>query len=560
MEKDAPSRFKEWFNELAPEDVKLPLDWKRLETMPFQKLLVLRCLRPDRITGALANWIRHALPNGRDFMDCDASSSFQVILEASYDDSTNTTPMFFILSPGADPVKEVEALGRKLIGLRSGVNYHNVAMGQGQDPIAMSKLDMGHQEGHWVMLQNIHLMPRWCVELEKKLDVFVAENSHPSFRLYLSADPSSGIPIGLLDRSIKLTNEPPQGMLANLRRAFAQFSKDDFEDRDPKVKAILFGLCHFHSLMLERKKFGALGYNMNYPFSSGDLRDSAAVLYNYLEGSTAIKMPWDDLRYIFGDIMYGGHIVDDWDRRMCEKYLHYFMRDELLDDLEMIPYADGKLSWISPMAGPHEKYLEHIETMPAESPLFFGMHPNAEIGFRTAQCDNLFDMLMVLQPRETGKGEDDAGAQANDPLAVAEVMCQEILEDVQDRNFDTDDLSKSMTDEAKGPYQYVFLQECDSMNGLVFEMTRGLSELQLGFKGELTMSPQMEYLAECLWTEKLPMWWVKLGFPSTRPLRSWRLNLQERCVQLDDWVNDPLNIPKVVDVSKLFNPQSFLRP
>merc|ERR1719420_2766920 len=96
------------------------------------------------------------------------------------------------------------------------------------------------------------------------------------------------------------------------------------------------------------------------------------------------------------------------------------------------------------------------------------------------------------------------------------------------------------------------------MNGLVFEMTRGLSELQLGFKGELTMNSQMEDLADCLWTEKLPMWWVKLGFPSTRPLRSWRLNLQERCTQLDDWINDPLNIPKVVDVSKLFNPQSFL--
>merc|ERR1719420_1329994 len=96
------------------------------------------------------------------------------------------------------------------------------------------------------------------------------------------------------------------------------------------------------------------------------------------------------------------------------------------------------------------------------------------------------------------------------------------------------------------------------MNGLVFEMTRGLSELQLGFKGELTMNSQMEDLAECLWTEKLPMWWVKLGFASTRPLRSWRMNLQERCVQLDDWINDPLNIPKVVDVAKLFNPQSFL--
>merc|ERR1719222_1870830 len=68
----------------------------------------------------------------------------------------------------------------------------------------------------------------------------------------------------------------------------------------------------------------------------------------------------------------------------------------------------------------------------------------------------------------------------------------------------------------------------------------------------------MEDLANALFMEKLPMWWQKLGFASTRPLRSWRVNLQDRCVQLDDWINDPLNIPKVVDISKLFNPQSFL--
>jgi len=96
------------------------------------------------------------------------------------------------------------------------------------------------------------------------------------------------------------------------------------------------------------------------------------------------------------------------------------------------------------------------------------------------------------------------------------------------------------------------------MNGLVFEMVRGLQELQLGFKGELTMSEVMEDLANALYAEKLPTWWVKLGFASTRPLKSWRVNLQDRCSQLDDWINDPLNIPKVVDISRLFNPQSFL--
>jgi len=102
------------------------------------------------------------------------------------------------------------------------------------------------------------------------------------------------------------------------------------------------------------------------------------------------------------------------------------------------------------------------------------------------------------------------------------------------------------------------MQECDCMNGLVYEMVRGLSELQQGFKGELTMSEQMEQLADALYRETLPTWWIKLGFPSTRPLRSWLMNLKDRCSQLEEWINDPLNIPKVVDVSKLFNPQSFL--
>ena len=67
------------------------------------------------------------------------------------------------------------------------------------------------------------------------------------------------------------------------------------------------------------------------------------MLYNYLEGSSAVKIPWDDLRYIFGEIMYGGHIVDDWDRRMSQKYLLYFMRDELLDEIDMIPYAETRM-------------------------------------------------------------------------------------------------------------------------------------------------------------------------------------------------------------------------
>jgi len=112
IEKEAPTRFKDWYNELSPEEEKLPMDWKKLEQMPFQKMLVVRVLRPDRITSSLDNFVRRILPKGGDYVDCDSTSSFQQVLQSSYLESSPTTPIYFILSPGADPVKDVENLAR----------------------------------------------------------------------------------------------------------------------------------------------------------------------------------------------------------------------------------------------------------------------------------------------------------------------------------------------------------------------------------------------------------------------------------------------------------------
>jgi dynein heavy chain, axonemal len=61
----------------------------------------------------------------------------------------------------------------------------------------------------------------------------------------------------------------------------------------------------------------------------GDLNISVSVLFNYLEANN--KVPWEDLRYLFGEIMYGGHITDDWDRKLCISYLEELMQSDLVD-------------------------------------------------------------------------------------------------------------------------------------------------------------------------------------------------------------------------------------
>ena len=550
---EASPRFREWFNATSPENEKLPLDWAALDRFPFLKLLVIRSLRPDRMISALTSFIRKILPSGSSYVDCDSTLNSLEILDQCLMDSTPSTPIYFILSPGANVVADLDVLAAKY-GFQKGVSYHNVSMGQGQDLVAMSWLETAHRNGHWVILNNVHLMPRWLVELEKKLDEYAVEGSHSKFRVFLTSDPSTTIPIGLLSRCIKITNEPPTGLKANLKRAWCFFSKDYIDDTDSKTRSILFGLCHFHSIMMERKTFGPLGFNMKYPFSIGDLRDSAICLQNYMENSGGGKIPWQDLKYIFGEIMYGGHIVNDFDRLVANEYLNFFMKDELLDEMEMFPFVEEEkgFSFLSPPPTSFEKYIEHIDTkLIQDTPIAFGLHPNAEIEFRTTQSNDTFRMLQDLQPKDAGSG--DSGLS---PLHVAEAIATDILDKLGEKVFDVDELIRNLDDQ--GPYQNVFIQEMDIMNVLLSEIKRSIKELQLGFAGELTMSASMEDLLNCFYLDRVPSSWAKLAWASKRGLQSWIRNMLDRIAQLEEWSNNPGELPKVTKINLLVNPNSFL--
>lgn len=66
---------------------------------------------------------------------------------------------------------------------------------------------------------------------------------------------------GILESAIKITNEPPTGMQANLHKAFDNFTQDTLEmcARENEFRSILFALCYFHAVVCERRKFGPQG-------------------------------------------------------------------------------------------------------------------------------------------------------------------------------------------------------------------------------------------------------------------------------------------------------------
>ncbi|XP_051721899.1 dynein axonemal heavy chain 11 [Ctenopharyngodon idella] len=544
LDRDVEGSAKRWrklVESECPERERLPQDWKNKS--PLQRLIILRAIRPDRMTYALRNFIEDSL--GSKYMDVG-----RMEFEKCFEECSPSTPVFFILSPGVNPVKDVETLGLKLGFTTDQGNLHNVSLGQGQEIVAERALEAAAKNGHWVILQNVHLLPQWLGHLEELLEN-TGSSAHSNYRVFMSGEavPSHHehlIPRTILENGLKLTTEPPTGMNSSLHAALDNFTQDTLEmcSYEQEFKGLVFSLCYFHACVSERRKFGPLGWNQRYPFNNGDLTISASVLYNYLEANT--KVPWEDLCYLFGEIIYGGHITDEWDRKLCRTYLQEFINPKMFEgELFLCP------GFPMPPDLDYTGYHRYIdERLPSESPGLYGMHPNAEIEFMTATSDALFKTLLELQPRDSSTGE---GASQ-----CIEEKVKSVLDDMLEKLPEEYSLSELMSKTVeRSPYILVCLQECERMNLLLAEIHRSLKELDLGLKGELSLSSDMELLQTALFYDSVPESWSRLSYPSTKTLALWFSDILAQCRELDTWTQDFV-FPAVVWLSGLFSPQSFL--
>jgi dynein heavy chain len=100
--------------------------------------------------------------------------------------------------------------------------------------------------------------------------------------------------------------------------------------RSKEWKKLLFGLGFFHAIVQERRKFGALGWNIPYEYNNSDLNICLRQLRMFLEEYDQI--PYKLLQFLAGDINYGGRVTDDLDRRTLMTLLRAFYAPDILQD------------------------------------------------------------------------------------------------------------------------------------------------------------------------------------------------------------------------------------
>lgn len=94
----------------------------------------------------------------------------------------------------------------------------------------------------------------------------------------------------------------------------------------PVHKSVVYSLCHNRAMIVFASLFG----------TRGDLQD---------------EVPWDALRYVTGQINYGGRVTDDWDRRCLMSVLGIYINDGILKSGYRF---SGSGIYFSPPPGPFQ--------------------------------------------------------------------------------------------------------------------------------------------------------------------------------------------------------------
>lgn len=148
-------KFKKIFDATEAHEEPLPGEWNT-KLNSLQKMIVLKAIRPDKISLAIQNYIIEKI--GKEFID---PPTFNI--RACYKDSSMITPLIFVLSAGSDPVADFKKFAEEE-DMTKRTEY--ISLGQGQDKKAERMIDEAKAKGGWVLLQNCHLAISWMPKLE----------------------------------------------------------------------------------------------------------------------------------------------------------------------------------------------------------------------------------------------------------------------------------------------------------------------------------------------------------------------------------------------------------
>lgn len=359
---EAPERDVPWpqgsaHGELLRADLALTLD----VVTAARRLIILKLFRPDRLVQAMS-------------MFSDAAFAADITSMSEYDlasvvrhEVSPTHPIALASVAGYDASYRVDNLCRDVKAACT-----SVAMGSAEGfSLADQAIANAARTGSWVLLKNVHLAPSWLAHLEKRLHSL---SPSPSFRLFLTMETNPVIPVNILRQSRIIMNEPPPGVRANLLDTLRGLPVSKLQTGPAEKARLFFLLSWFHAVVQERLRYLPIGWSKGYEFNDSDFDTAVDTIDAWLnvlaKGKANVdpaQIPWEALRTLIKQAVYGGRVDSDYDQRVVDAFVDKVFSARAYDpDFVLVESAEGNV--VIPDGTQVSQFIDWTHALPEREP------------------------------------------------------------------------------------------------------------------------------------------------------------------------------------------------
>ena len=499
-------------------------------------LLLVQILRPDRFIAASSQFVNSVFTSNVITEVENTSIDFSKICLQLH----KAQPLMLCCPAGHDVSSKVDEFAanqnQKLTSIAIGSAE---AFAEAERAIAAAG-----RQGNWVLLKNVHLACGWLAQLEKTLHQMV-KSSHENFRLFMTAEIMPKLPISLLRSGRVLVFEPVPGLRSQLSTVFANLGEKRIE-RGPAraVRARLyFLLAWLHAVTLERRRYTPIGWTKAYEWTDADLKSAADTLDNWLDEAARGReslppnmVPFEALRSLFGQTIYGGKIDNDFDQSLLDTMLNKLFSEQAFDSNFTLAKTLGR-DILAPESGSSESNSYSgltswvMTSLPEQqAPSWLGLPDNAEKVVLTEKANLLVRKLLKCSAVDFY--EEAEASTASD--TTGRMLDTQLAEQVQDW-FKIEGLSKKEFDlnfDQNTPLGRFYSREATSTKSLYKTVIEDLTDLlTVANGGRISLTNDLRAIIKSIQSGNVPKKWQKYKYPGLWTTSVWIKDFGKRVAQ-----------------------------
>ncbi|CEG69843.1 Putative Dynein heavy chain [Rhizopus microsporus] len=557
--------WKQFMEHNQPETI-VPLCWDGAGTNnsvdALRKMLIVKCFRPDRLLPATTIFATEIFDG--EFMNTGELNLQQIVTE----EVGSSTPLALCSVPGYDASYRVDNLVAE-----TNNRCTSVAMGSAEGfGLADQAISAAIKTGTWVMLKNVHLAPAWLGQLEKKLH---SMKPHRNFRLFLTMETNPKVPVNLLRMSRILMFEPPPGIKANLQESLRSIPPSRLS-RGPTERARLyFMLAWLHAVVQERLRYVPLGWTKVYEFNDSDQDSAFNTIDKWLDSASAgranispEKIPWDAIRSLLKQSIYGGRIDNEYDQRLLDSFVNTWFKPECFDiDFEVVKGGESQKGLTAPDGIKMDQFLDWVNKLPdREPPTWLGLPSNAERVLLTLKGNHMLNKVRKMKSlsdddeaaysQDGGQKASGAPSNSNQPAWMRALSAS-----ITNWLALLPSTIKTMQRDSHGimdPLFRFFERENQIARNLLRVIREDLMSLQKVCAGELKQTNHLRQLLTWLNKGIIPDHWKRYKVPKNISLNAWLADLKTRLEQVESVAQEQTFEHVDIAIGSLFTPEAYV--